>query len=177
MTPDLDALERAARAATPGPWEVDGIDTEGEYGSGDDTASGYVEYGLYTAEGHQIVSTEYRAGELSMISEEYDDDGGVIAWNELARRDALFLAAANPAAILSLIARLRTAEAALAGARDELDEAISTEQTDWHDEVAVYGVDPNCYGAGRHAGLVEGLERARAWLSQNPAPAAKIEGQ
>lgn len=43
---------------------------------------------------------------------------------------------------------------------EALEEDIATEETDWHDEVTEFGVDPNCYGAGFHAGFIEGLTRA-----------------
>jgi hypothetical protein len=54
---------------------------------------------------------------------------------------------------------------------EEVAEAISTEQTDWHDECAEYGCDPNCYGAGFHAGLIQGLETVESMIRARLTPA------
>lgn len=79
MTIDLDALERLARAATPGPWH---------------TGDGYEQQdpGAYVADarGHIVVAQA--------------DDSPCVP------TDAAFIAAANPAAVLELVQRLRATE-------------------------------------------------------------------
>lgn len=79
---DLDALEKLAREATPGPWEI-------EYGTGDD--EGEV-YGLRARLGERLIET----------------DTGIYPPR---RRDAAFIAAANPSTVLALVARVRELEA------------------------------------------------------------------
>jgi hypothetical protein len=47
-------LERLAAKATPGPWEVDTLKSEGEYGSGPDTTVGYEVSAIYNAKGEAL---------------------------------------------------------------------------------------------------------------------------
>jgi len=77
---ELDALEAAAKAATPGPWEA------------------------YHGEEHHIIR--------SFKNKPYSSNGQIIAWcgkmgTEHDWPTAAYIAAANPAAILELIAELR----------------------------------------------------------------------
>lgn len=99
MTDDLERLEALARAATPGPWFCNDWQRDG----GPDT---------WTVEAHrrEILSS----GQSSIWP------GGIekiqIANTEYGERpieDAAFIAAANPATILSLIQRVREAESNL----------------------------------------------------------------
>lgn len=83
---DLDAIERAARAATPGPWETGEADPEG------------IPY----------VGARFQDEIYSQVSSPHMPRAGC---ETIA--DAAFVALANPAAILDLIARQRAAEAAL----------------------------------------------------------------
>jgi hypothetical protein len=79
MTPTAD-LERAAKAATPGPRHIDRIDCD----------DGEIVYAIRT---HESVSVAY-------VEEEGDDN---------ARQDAAFAEACDPTTILSLLADLAEA--------------------------------------------------------------------
>jgi hypothetical protein len=85
---DLDEIEKLARAATPGPWR-------------------WYKYGILASgpsgETRSIVSWDYAWGEQEDCNEADDKP---------------FIVAANPAAILALIARLRAAEAAITEAEE-----------------------------------------------------------
>ena len=81
---DLDELERLARAATPGPWEVDG-------------------------DGRDICGFAGRLGAANGEPPyEITENNGFMR-NSMAA-DAAFIAAANPAVVLELVRRLRAAE-------------------------------------------------------------------
>ena len=78
-TPDLAELRRLAEAATPGPWEAFGA-VDGRRG-----------------ERWLGVTTDMRATESARA-------GDVFAAQNCTRQDALFIAAANPAVVLALLA-------------------------------------------------------------------------
>lgn len=84
MTVDLDALEAAAKAATPGPWK---------------NAAGYKI--KVTATGTHCASAWERYT--------YEPDKEITS--EKAQANAVFIAAANPAVVLELIAEVRKARA------------------------------------------------------------------
>lgn len=86
---DLDALERAAAAATPGPWQnAWKVDTHSEH------MIWTLAPGYEGADADIVACTWFDGPRMSMLE-----------------ADADFVCAANPAAILTLIARLRAAEA------------------------------------------------------------------
>jgi hypothetical protein len=110
MTVDIEKLKALALAATPGPWEVDTVKSEGHYGTDEDGGYGYTAYVVTDGKGRPLMDSLNR--DDSEIHEEYSDEEHY-AWDELAKRDAQFIAAANPAAVLELIAeveRLRAAQ-------------------------------------------------------------------
>lgn len=84
MTIDLDKLEALAKAATPGPWGI---------------KRGYC---LYDNRDMHVVSAW----------ETYSGSLGLAIYSDEAMANAKFLEAANPAAVLELIAELRKAIAA-----------------------------------------------------------------
>ena len=81
---DLDALEAAARAATPGPWQE------------------FAESGDWWMAG-----VDNEGGPLDTVIPDTGPSTGI------AQETIDYIAALNPAAVLALIARLRAAEAAL----------------------------------------------------------------
>ena len=83
-TPDVAELRRLAEAATPGPWEAFGA-VDGRRG-----------------ERWLGVTTDMRATESAR-------EGDVFSAQDCTRQDALFIAAANPAAVLSLLDHLTSA--------------------------------------------------------------------
>ncbi len=88
---DIEAIEALARAATPGPWHVRG-------------ARGRME------------RQEWRLVDRYDEAAKKDENIACVGYdprNGLGETDAQFIAAANPQAILSLIAKLREMEEAL----------------------------------------------------------------
>lgn len=80
---DLDELERLAKAATPGPWRM--VALSSHYG---------------------VTHGDYRFPTVVYAHEGWDGYG-----NGSSRPNADYIAAANPATVLALIARVREAEA------------------------------------------------------------------
>ena len=96
LTPEkLAELRRLAEAATPGPWEAFGA-VDGRRG-----------------ERWLGVTTDMRATESARA-------GDVFAAQDCTRQDALFIAAANPAAVLGLLDRLAHMTEARDNARAEV---------------------------------------------------------
>ncbi|MGL4296926.1 MAG: hypothetical protein ACRCTG_14535 [Aestuariivirga sp.] len=100
---DIERLEELAGKATPGPWEAD-LEQQG------DSPDKHYEYAVFDGAGNRLFGTENRDASVGLIEIEYDDDGARV-WNELSRRDMQYVIAANPSTIISLIERLREAEA------------------------------------------------------------------
>lgn len=90
-TPDLVEILRSLEArATPAPWEVERAhDADAEFGSGDDTSSGFDNCEMHDAEGRSLFGSENAA--LKAIVDDRDDDGGR-AWDQVAARNFEFLA-------------------------------------------------------------------------------------
>lgn len=86
---DLDALDRLAKAATPGPWMVAGSDIW-------DTADG-------TYPGIPLMRADHEVRSWGRPYTHHERNA-----------NAAFIAAASPSVILALVQRLRVAEAALA---------------------------------------------------------------
>ncbi|MEH0017317.1 ead/Ea22-like family protein, partial [Citrobacter portucalensis] len=92
--------------ATQGEWWSDVVETDGEYGEGEDRASGYHSYAVYVDSESLLDMTNSTA---ACIHEEWDHDYHM-AWDETAKRNAEFIAAANPATVLALLDELEAAE-------------------------------------------------------------------
>lgn len=91
---DLDALQAAAEAATPGPWNVN-----------------------YTKLNGKVIHwhvADRKHGTMNAVAMADEDQGELREHSEL-RANGEFIAAANPAVVLALIDRLRKAEAAREG--------------------------------------------------------------
>ena len=118
-TPDVAELRRLAEAATPGPWEAFGA-VDGRRG-----------------ERWLGVTTDMRATESARA-------GDVFAAQDCTRQDALFIAAANPAAVLGLLARLAHMTEARDNARAEVERltAMVAETDEPHPD------SPNCVIVG-----------------------------
>ncbi|HGW6103976.1 TPA: ead/Ea22-like family protein [Citrobacter werkmanii] len=100
------ALRQTAEKATQGEWWSDVVETDGEYGEGEDRASGYHSYAVYVGSESLLDMTNSTA---ACIHEEWDHDYHM-AWDETAKRNAEFIAAANPATVLALLDELEAAE-------------------------------------------------------------------
>lgn len=104
------ALREAAEKATKGEWWSDVVETDGEYGEGEDRASGYHSYAVYVDSESLLDMTNSTA---ACIHEEWDHDYHM-AWDETAKRNAEFIAATNPATVLALLDELEAAEKRIA---------------------------------------------------------------
>lgn len=100
------ALREAAEKATQGEWWSDVVETDGEYGDGEDRASGYHSYAVYVGSESLLDMTNSTA---ACIHTEWDHDY-LMAWDETAKRNAEFIAAANPATVLALLDELEAAK-------------------------------------------------------------------
>ncbi|HAV1764869.1 TPA: ead/Ea22-like family protein [Enterobacter hormaechei subsp. steigerwaltii] len=107
---DKRALREAAEKATQGEWWSDVVETDGEYGEGEDRASGYHSYAVYVGSESLLDMTNSTA---ACIHTEWDHDYHM-AWDETAKRNAEFIAAANPATVLALLDELEAAEKQIA---------------------------------------------------------------
>ena len=104
--PDVAELRRLAEAATPGPWEAFGA-VDGRRG-----------------ERWLGVTTDMRATESARA-------GDVFAAQDCTRQDALFIAAANPAAVLGLLDRLAHMTEARDNARAEVERLAAAVRRVW----------------------------------------------
>ncbi|HAT7555815.1 TPA: ead/Ea22-like family protein [Citrobacter freundii] len=100
------ALRQLAEKATHGEWWSDVVETDGEYGEGEDRVSGYHSYAVYVGSESLLDMTNSTA---ACIHEEWDHDYHM-AWDETAKRNAEFIAAANPDTVLALLDELETKE-------------------------------------------------------------------
>ncbi|EAA9320515.1 ead/Ea22-like family protein [Salmonella enterica] len=118
-------LRQLAEKATQGEWWSDVIETDGEYGEGEDRASGYHSYAVYVDSESLLDMTNSTA---ACIHEEWDHDYHM-AWDETAKRNAEFIAAANPATVLALLDKLEAAEkriAELSASHSKLRDTMAT---------------------------------------------------
>ena len=93
-------LKAAAEKATAGEWWFDVVETDGEYGDGEDRVSGFHSYAVYVDSESLLDMTNSTA---ACIHEEWDGEYR-LAWDEVGQRNAEFIATANPANILALLA-------------------------------------------------------------------------
>lgn len=110
MSNDITALAQrmkaAAEKATPGEWWSDVVETDGEYGEGEDRFSGYHSYAVYVGSESLLDMTNSTA---ACIHTEWDHDY-LMAWDETAKRNAEFIAEASPANVLALVEALEAKE-------------------------------------------------------------------
>ncbi|MDM3097194.1 ead/Ea22-like family protein [Citrobacter sp. Cf140] len=119
-------LRQLAEKATQGEWWSDVVETDGEYGEGENRASGYHSYAVYVGSESLLDMTN---STVACIHEEWEHDYHM-AWDETAKRNAEFIAAANPATVLALLdenLQLQrdkdSLEAAAIAMRDDMREA------------------------------------------------------
>ena len=138
-TPDLAELRRLAEAATPGPWEAFGA-VDGRRG-----------------ERWLGVTTDMRAIESARA-------GDVFAAQNCTRQDVLFIAAANPAVVLALLAERDALAAKVERVRALADEWTYNGEFGWDDGSHAYG--PDCEGQA----LDYAAAKLRRALDEEPQP-------
>ena len=132
---DLDELEKLAKAATPGPWEVHNTD---------DAACMNTFY--ITENGGTDEDLDCRTGEVphhkEIIAITLLQDPRV-ADHENFEDNAYYIAASNPQTVLSLIERVRLAEAEVAALREQTRWIPIGERLPEGDDIAYLTLSPN----------------------------------
>ncbi len=108
ITALMATMKAAAEKATPGEWWSDVVETDGEYGDGEDRHSGYHSYAVYVGSESLLDMTNSTA---ACIHEEWDHDYHM-AWDETAKRNAEFIAVASPDNVKALVEVLEKAQRA-----------------------------------------------------------------
>lgn len=113
----LAQLRLKAERATQGDWWSDVVETDGEYGEGEDRVSGYHSYAVYVGHDSLLDMTNSTAACITV-----EDDGDyLMAWDEVGQRNAEFIAAANPATVLALLDALEAKDAIISDQDREID--------------------------------------------------------
>ncbi|EAA0559124.1 hypothetical protein DKG82_04035 [Salmonella enterica subsp. enterica serovar Lexington] len=169
MTIDKQALREVAEKATKGEWWSDVVETDGEYGEGEDRVSGYHSYAVYV--GHESLLDMINST-AACIHTEWDHDYHM-AWDETAKRNAEFIAAANPATVLALLdeniqlQREKDAiEAVVLALRDDMRQvreqlAAAERRKADNQEPAGYHVIKECGKVGCSVATLEEAEKTR----------------
>ncbi|ASA02681.1 ead/Ea22-like family protein [Enterobacter hormaechei] len=118
---DKRALREAAEKATKGDWWSDVVETDGEYGEGEDRVSGYHSYAVYV--GHESL-LDMTNSTAACIHTEWDHDYHM-AWDETAKRNAEFIAASKPATVLALLDELEAKDKQIADLKEAFSIALS----------------------------------------------------
>lgn len=126
MTTDItelaQSLKAAAENATPGEWWADVVETGGTHGSGEDCMEGFHSYAVYDQNNHSLLDMTNSTAAVITVE---DDGDYVMAWDEVARRNAEFIALANPANVLALVEALEQAKTE----RDEFRRRFNLERS------------------------------------------------
>lgn len=115
------ALRQLAEKATQGEWWSDVVETDCEYGEGEDRASGYHSYAVYVDSESLLDMTNSTA---ACIHEEWGHDYHMV-WDETAKRNAEFIAAANPAIVLSLLDEMEAKDKQISDLKEAFRIALS----------------------------------------------------
>lgn len=92
MTATLsDRLDELGKAATQGEWSADTVQSEGEYGSGPDTHSGFHVSAIFGPNGETLFDATN--SEACLVNEEFDDEGYCYAWDETSGHNAALIVA------------------------------------------------------------------------------------
>ncbi|HCR1986467.1 TPA: ead/Ea22-like family protein [Enterobacter hormaechei subsp. steigerwaltii] len=118
---DKRALREAAEKATKGDWWSDVVETDGEYGEGEDRVSGYHSYAVYV--GHESL-LDMTNSTAACIHTEWDHDYHM-AWDETAKRNAEFIAASKPATVLALLDELEAKDKQIADLKEAFSISLS----------------------------------------------------
>lgn len=121
MTIDKQALRQLGEKASGGEWWSDVVETDGEYGDGEDRVSGYHSYAVYVDSKSLLDMTNSTA---ACIHTEWDHDY-LLAWDETAKRNAEFIAAANPTTVLSLLDELEAKDRQISDLKEAFRIALS----------------------------------------------------
>ncbi|ELY5259776.1 ead/Ea22-like family protein [Yersinia enterocolitica] len=124
---NIEELKKAALEATQGEWWQDVVETEGTYGVGDDCSKGFHSYAVYGPDNRSLLDM---TNSTAAIIHTEDDGDYRMAWDETGRRNAEFIALANPGAILDLIAQLEAAQKSNSFLKEQMTQ-LANFNPDW----------------------------------------------
>ncbi|HHW0480892.1 TPA: ead/Ea22-like family protein [Escherichia coli] len=158
MTTELaQRMKAAALKATQGEWWSDVVETDGEYGDGDDRESGYHSYAVYDAQGRSLL--DMTNSTAATIQTEWDHDYHM-AWDVVGEHNAKHIIASQPQNILALVEALEK----------EKGYASAYEAEKWH----YHGLAES---EGERATLAEArLEAALKRIAELEARTVKLPG-
>lgn len=114
-------IRALAEKATPGPWEVEDEQNDGNFGGGPDCNSGYKSYAV-VAGNKTVVDT--LNSDLAEIEEDGDCEDGswrYSRWDEVGRRNAAYIAALDPQTVLALLASHEALRAEVEAMRAQIE--------------------------------------------------------
>ncbi|EOG8304517.1 ead/Ea22-like family protein [Yersinia enterocolitica] len=126
---NLEELKKAAMKATQGEWWQDVVETEGTYDVGDNCSEGFHSYAVYGPDNNSLL--DMTNSTAAIIHTEEDGDY-LMAWDETGRRNAEYIALANPAAILDLIAQLEAAQGNIKELESKVNHYVAAEYAHKH---------------------------------------------
>lgn len=104
MTTELaQRMKAAALKATQGEWWSDVVETDGEYGDGEDRESGYHSYAVYDAQGRSLL--DMTNSTAATIQTEWDHYYHM-AWDVVGEHNAKHIIASQPQNVLALVEAL-----------------------------------------------------------------------
>lgn len=98
-----DTLRKLAEAATPGPWDVDTQFNDGRDGAGGELYCSFTSYVVGCGPSHAWKSIADTTNSDVQNIETDGDAHGTKSLDEQGRRNAYFIAAANPTAVIALL--------------------------------------------------------------------------
>ena len=104
-------MKSSALKATQGEWWSDVVETDGEYGDGDDRESGYHSYAVYDAQGRSLL--DMTNSTAATIQTEWDRDYH-LAWDVVGEHNVKHIIASQPQNVLALIEELEAKDKQIA---------------------------------------------------------------
>lgn len=112
MTTELaQRMKAAALKATQGEWWSDVVETDGEYGDGEDRESGYHSYAVYDAQGRSLL--DMTNSTAATIQTEWDHDYH-LGWDVVGEHNAKHIIASQPQNVLALVEALEARDKQIA---------------------------------------------------------------
>lgn len=107
-------MKAAALKATQGEWWSDVVETDGEYGDGEDRDSGYHSYAVYDVQGRSLL--DMTNSTAATIQTEWDHDYH-LAWDVVGEHNAKHIIASQPQNVLALVEALEARDKQIAELR------------------------------------------------------------
>jgi len=166
---EVEALRNGLSGVTPGPWYLDSIETDGAYGSGEDTSEGFRTYGVRTSGekrfGQDASICDAVNSDLAVVHEEFDEDG-TVAWDDVAKHNMAHIARCSPDAIDRLLAHLDATTARLTSLAEDnaklrgMVEEVLEECEDYFDNRADADCDQDGFVPNKEMSLLMAVRNA-----------------